>query len=238
MDDMVDKCIAIIPARGGSKRIPRKNIVDFFGKPMIAWTIEAARKSGHFERILVSTDDEEIAQVARDYGASVPFLRTQSADDHSPVTKATVASLKQAEFFWETTFDTVVQLMPNCPMRTSDDITNALSRFNINQAAFQISCFKFGWMNPWWALRLNERGQGEKLFSEALSARSQDLPKLYCPTGAIWLARRAALNQAGDFYGAGHVFDPMHWSSAIDIDDYEDMEMAKAVWIMRHQIAN
>lgn len=234
---MVDKCIAIIPARGGSKRIPRKNIVDFFGKPMIAWTIEAAQKSGHFERILVSTDDEEIAQVARDYGASVPFLRTECADDHSPVTTATLASLKQAELFWETKFSTVAQLMPNCPMRTADDIKNAIGRFNNKQVAFQISCFKFGWMNPWWALRLNEQGQGEKLFSEAMSARSQDLPELYCPTGAIWLAQGAALKEVGDFYGAGHIFDPMHWSSAVDIDDYEDMEMAKAVWVMRNEIA-
>ena len=234
---MVGKCIAIIPARGGSKRIPRKNIVDFFGKPMIAWTIEAAQKSGYFERILVSTDDEEIAQVARDHGASVPFLRTECADDHSPVSQATLASLKQAETFWDTSFDTVVQLMPNCPIRTAADIKQAIEAFQGKQATFQISCFKFGWMNPWWALRLNEQGQAEKLFPEAVSARSQDLPELYCPTGAIWLAQTAALKKTGTFYGAGHVFDPMHWISAVDIDDYEDMEMAKAVWLMRNQKA-
>lgn len=234
---MVGKCIAIIPARGGSKRIPRKNIVDFFGKPMIAWTIEAAQKSGYFERILVSTDDEEIAQVARDHGASVPFLRTECADDHSPVSQATLASLKQAEAFWDTSFDTVVQLMPNCPLRNADDIALAIEAFKSKQAVFQISCFKFGWMNPWWAVRLNEQGRGEKLFSEAVSARSQDLPELYCPTGAIWLAQAASLKKTGTFYGVGHVFDPMHWTSAVDIDDYEDMEMAKVVWIMRNQKA-
>lgn len=232
---MVGKCIAIIPARGGSKRIPRKNIVDFFGKPMIAWTIDAAQKSGYFEHVLVSTDDEEIALVARNHGASVPFLRTECADDHSPVSQATLASLKQAEVFWETSFDTVVQLMPNCPIRTAGDITQAVEAFKRKQAEFQISCFKFGWMNPWWAVRLNEQGQGEKLFAEAASSRSQDLPELYCPTGAIWLAQAAALKKTGTFYGAGHVFDPMHWASAVDIDDYEDMEMAKAIWIMRNQ---
>lgn len=232
---MVGKCIAIIPARGGSKRIPRKNIVDFFGKPMIAWTIEAAQKSGYFERILVSTDDEEIAQVARDHGASVPFLRTECADDHSPVSQATLTSLKQAEAFWDISFDTIVQLMPNCPLRTAEDIKQAIEAFKSKQAVFQISCFKFGWMNPWWAVRLNEQGQSERLFPEAITTRSQDLPPLYCPTGAIWIAQSAAFKEAGSFYGKDHVFEPMHWISAVDIDDSEDMEMAKAAWTLRNQ---
>ena len=78
MDDLVDKRIAIIPARGGSKRIPKKNILDFFGKPMIAWTIESALKTKMFETVLVSTEDEEIAEISRDYGAEVPFLRNRN----------------------------------------------------------------------------------------------------------------------------------------------------------------
>jgi len=82
--------VAIIPARGGSKRIEKKNIINFCGKPMIAWTIEAAKKSEMFERVVVSTDDQEIAEVARQCGASVPFLRKQYADDISPVSLATI----------------------------------------------------------------------------------------------------------------------------------------------------
>src|SRR3989338_247799 len=232
---MVGQCIAIIPARGGSKRIPRKNIVDFLGKPMIAWTIEAAKKSGCFERILVSTDDEEIAQVARDHGASVPFLRMDCADDHSPVSEATLASLKQAEAYWGSCFDTVVQLIPNCPIRTAEDIQRAVVAFQNRPAPFQISCFKFGWMNPWWALQLNEQGQGQRLFPDALTTRSQDLPPLYCPTGAIWIAQGAALKEAGSFYGPGHVFESMPWTSAVDIDDSEDMDIAKVVWTLHNQ---
>ena len=73
--------IALIPARGGSKRIPKKNIIDFLGKPMIAWTIEAAVQSEKFEKVVVSTDDPEIAQVAEQYGAEIPFLREADADD-------------------------------------------------------------------------------------------------------------------------------------------------------------
>ena len=91
------KNISIIPARGGSKRIPGKNILDFNGRPMIAWTIDAALKSGIFDKVLVSTDSEEIAAVSRNLGASVPFLRQGSADDNSPSSEATLTSLIQAE---------------------------------------------------------------------------------------------------------------------------------------------
>ena len=85
------KILAIIPARGGSKRIPRKNIINFQGKPMIAWTIESAIKSACFDEILVSTDDDEIAEISKNYGASVPFLRELNKDDHSNVSDVVIS---------------------------------------------------------------------------------------------------------------------------------------------------
>ena len=121
--------IAIIPARGGSKRIPKKNIIDFDGKPMIAWTIEAAKKSNMFTKVLVSTDCEDIANVSRDFGAEVPFLRQSFADDNSPVSLATISALKDAEDYWKIDFDCVAQLMPNCPLRSDKDIVSALNIF-------------------------------------------------------------------------------------------------------------
>ena len=93
------KKIAVIPARGGSKRIPKKNIIDFMGKPMMLWTIEAAQKSGLFDRIIVSTDDAEFAAVAKSYGCEVPFLRDTSADDITPVSVATMWSSRFTQFF-------------------------------------------------------------------------------------------------------------------------------------------
>jgi CMP-N-acetylneuraminic acid synthetase len=224
--------IAIIPARGGSKRILKKNIIDFFGKPMIAWTIEAALKSNLFEKILVSTDDEEIAAVARAYGAEVPFLRLEASDDYSPVSEATLSSLQQAEKFWDKEFDTVVQLMANCPIRGCDDIVTALDEFFLHDAEFQISAFEFGWMNPWWASKLDQNNRPTSMFPKALESRSQDMEKLFCPTGAIWIANSAAFKCAKSFYGDGHVFSPMSWTAAIDIDDYDDLKMAKAVFLM------
>ena len=113
------KVIAIIPARSGSKRIPKKNIIDFMGKPMIAWTIEAARESKIFYDVLVSTDSEEIANLSRRFGASAPFLRdAKDADDITPVSEATINALINMENKSNVKYDMVVQLMPNCPCRT------------------------------------------------------------------------------------------------------------------------
>ena len=142
--------VAIIPARGGSKRIEKKNIRELCGKPMIGWTISAARESGLFDRIVVSTDDPEIADVAKGLGASVPFLRKHYADDISPVSLATVGTLRQLSDELGEQYDIVVQLMANCPLRRASHIVEALDNFVAQQARSQISCFKFGWMNPCW----------------------------------------------------------------------------------------
>lgn len=227
---MVGYKIAIIPARGGSKRIPGKNLFDFNGKPMIAWTIDAAKQSGLFDRILVSTDDKKIAEVSIRCGAEVPFLRERFADDYSTVGEATSAALQQAMDYWKEEYSVVVQLMANCPLRSSLDIESALSKFEEYKRTAQISCFEYGWMNPWWATQINESGQPIKLFPEALNKRSQDLPKLYCPTGAIWISTADSLLAHKTFYSPAHVFEPMPLESAVDIDNYEDLKFAKALF--------
>lgn len=227
------KHIAIILARGGSKRLPRKNILDFQGKPMIVWTIEAAIQSGVFDRVLVSTDDDEIAAVSRQAGASVPFLRQQANDDMAPSSEATLAALLQAESFWDERYDAVTQLMANCPLRDASDIRDAAAAFLKSGASAQISCFRYGWMNPWWAARLGDHGVPEYIFPEARKARSQDLPPLYCPSGALWMADSQVLKQSKSFYVPGHVMHPMSWISAMDIDDAEDLEMAQAGFLLK-----
>ncbi|MDC0309184.1 acylneuraminate cytidylyltransferase family protein [bacterium] len=227
------KHIAIILARGGSKRLPRKNILDFHGKPMIAWTIEAALQSAQYDHVLVSTDDPEIAEIARSFGAEVPFLRDAAADDITPSSEATLAALRQAEQHWGEQFDAVSQLMANCPLRDAEDITAAVQNF-INQGAeSQICSFRFGWMNPWWAAKLGEQGRPDYLFPEARVTRSQDLPPLYCPSGAIWIARGSVFKSAKTFYSPNHIFRSLSWISAMDIDDAEDLEMAKACFLLK-----
>lgn len=226
---MVRDCIAIIPARGGSRRIPQKNIIEFMGRPMIEWTIEAARESDCFEHIVVSTDDQTIARVARECGAEVPFLRVEHFDDYSSVSQATVAALRQAEDHWGRRFRAVAQLMPNCPLRKASHIKAAIQEFFSKGHVYQISCVQFGWMNPWWALRMDDEGRPEYLFPDMRKMRSQDLPPLYAPTGAIWIAERTSLLDAGTFYGPGHRYFTLEWTAGIDIDDMDDLKMAIAV---------
>ena len=221
--------IAIIPARGGSKRIPKKNIIDFCGKPMIAWTIEAAIKSDMFSKILVSTDCEEIANVSRDFGAEVPFLRKSFKDDNSPVSMATLNALEDAKNYWDLDFDCVTQLMPNCPLRNEKDIVSAVNIFKDDKRDLQISCFKFDWMNPWWAFKFKDQDSHEFMFPDAIKKRSQDLEDLFCPTGSIWIAKSEKLRNTNSFYGKGHKFEPINWISAVDIDNYEDLHFAKAL---------
>jgi CMP-N-acetylneuraminic acid synthetase len=221
--------IAIIPARGGSKRIPKKNIIDFNGKPMIAWTIEAAISSNMFSKVIVSTDSEEIAEISRQYGADVPFLRRDFSDDITPVSEATVDALIQAEEYWDTTFDTVTQLMANCPLRSAADIVNFHNEFSKRDVDFLLSCFKFGWMNPWWAFKLTEENDHSFLFPNALTKRSQDLDDLFCPTGSIWMARADELKRSKSFYGDNQQFSEINWISAVDIDDEHDLQFAKSI---------
>lgn len=220
------RVLAIIPARGGSKRIPKKNIIPFKGKPMIAWTIEAAIKSKCFNKVLVSTDDEEIAEIGKKYGADVPFLREKNADDFSSVSDVIVKEKNRLN----ESYDIIVMLMANCPIRDEFDIKKAIDRFVKNNRDFQISCFKYGWMNPWWAHKIDILGKASPVFDKTISSRSQDLSDLYCPTGAIWIAKNIELEKAKTFYGPDFVMEPMDWKKAVDIDDYDDLDFAKIIF--------
>jgi len=221
--------IAIIPARGGSKRIPKKNIHPLAGQPMIFWTIHAALESKYVDKILVSTDSEEIQDYAIESGAECPFLRTEASDDHSPVSEATCGALIQAELEWEKEFDVVIQLMPNCPLRSSTDIDLAVEKFGKDDDLSLISFFKYGWMNPWWAHTL-DGSSVTPLFKDLLTSRSQDLDELYCPSGAIWVTSGNLLKESKTFYVEGYSSFIISWISALDIDEMEDLYMAEGVF--------
>ncbi len=223
------KNIAIIPARGGSKRVPKKNIIDFFGKPMIAWTIEAAKKTSVFDRIIVSTDDEEIANISKKWGAEVPFLRNNYVDDKAPISLATLEALQQAENYYNEEYSYVTQLMANTPLRTKENIKEEYNFFENENAESVISCFKYGWMNPWWAHELDKNNVPKMLFPDTREKRSQDLPQLFCPTGAIWIAKTDILKKYKTFYSPHCLFFELDWKNAVDIDTYDDLKFAKFV---------
>lgn len=220
--------IAVILARGGSKRLPDKNKRLFHGKPLVVWSIEAALLSRSFDKVILSTDSQEIAEIGIKYGAEVPFLRDRAFDDHAPSSEATLAALDQAEEYWGESFDVVAQLMANCPLRTSQHVRDGMDSFLQKNVSSQISCFKFGWMNPWWAAKMGPNCSPEWLFPRAILSRSQDLPNLYCPSGALWIAKAQVLRAHKSFYSPNHIFNELDWMSAMDIDDEDDWRMAEA----------
>ena len=230
---MSGPCLAVIPARGGSKRIPHKNIRPLGGKPMLVYTVEAALESGCFERVIVSTDDPRIAEVAMEAGAEVPFLRADDiADDHTPASRVTIDALQQLASRGQR-FTTVAQLLPNCPTRDAQDVRASRAAFDASGAAFQVSVTPFGWLNPWWAMRLDPDHRLEPTFPEALKARSQDLPPLYCPNGSVWWAQVETLIAVGTFYGPDVRGFPLAWQHSVDIDDEADLALAERL-LRRH----
>ena len=228
------RCLAVIPARGGSKRIPGKNLVSLAGKPLLAYTVEAALESGLFARVVVSTDSLEIAEVARQLGADVPFIRDAAlSDDIVPVSAATVDALERLDSNGDSVA-AVCQLMPNCPLRTAADVVASAEQFESSGAAAQISVIRFGWQNPWWAMRRADDYTLEPLFPDAAIARSQDLPDLFCPTGAVWWAKSGDLRREGTFHLAGRTGWEIPWQRGVDIDTEDDLEMARVLMSQRH----
>ncbi len=135
------------------QRVPGKNIRPLAGKPLIAYTIEAALESKLFHRVVVSTDSEDIAAVARTNGAEVPFLRSaEISDDVTPISAATADALERLDPDG-TQYQFVAQLMANCPLRTAEDVVSSHKQFSETAADTQISVVRYGWQNPWWAMR-------------------------------------------------------------------------------------
>lgn len=216
--------VAVIPARGGSKRIPQKNIRFLGGKPLLAYTLEAALESGVFSRVIVSTDDPAIAALAENLGAEAPFTRAaQLSDDHTPSSLVTLDAIERLALAEDTQ---VAQLLPNCPLRTAEDVRSSHNHFCASSSETQLSVTRYGWLNPWWAFTQDTQGL-KPLFAEELNQRSQDLPTLYCPTGAIWWTTARTLQREKTFHTEHKIGWELPWQRAVDIDDEDDWQMAE-----------
>ncbi|APG88035.1 acylneuraminate cytidylyltransferase (plasmid) [Sinorhizobium americanum CCGM7] len=183
--------LAVIPARGGSKRIPRKNIKQFAGKPMIAWSIEAAIESGRFDRLIVSTDDEEIADIARQSGADVPFLRpAELSDDY-----ATTSDVIRHAISWlaenGTMPERVCCIYATAPLLRASDIARGFDLLEERGADFVFSATSYAFPVQR-AIRLTPEGRVEMLMPEQFSTRSQDLDELYHDAGQFYWGRSEA----------------------------------------------
>jgi N-acylneuraminate cytidylyltransferase len=221
--------IAVVPARGGSKRIPRKNIRPFCGRPMIAWPIGAARESGLFDHVIVSTDDPEIAGTARDLGAEVPFMRpAELADDHAgtiPV-MAHATSWAQAQG-WP--IEAVCCVYPTAPMISPDDLAEGLRLLTEGGRDFVFAATDFA--SPIFrAFRQTEDGGIEMFFPDHFHSRSQDLPAALHDAAQFYWGRPEAWLTAQTLFGpkSGVVLVP-RWRVQ-DIDTPDDWVRAEAMF--------
>jgi CMP-N-acetylneuraminic acid synthetase len=219
------KILAIIPARGGSKRIKNKNIVNFKGEPMIAKTIKIAKKCKFIDQIVVSSESKKILNICKSYGVNTPFLRDTAYDDKSSIQKATLVAVKQSESYYSK-FDVVIQLMANCPVRKIETLNSSIRHFFSKKKKSQISFFEYGFANPWWAHKIKDKNI-TPLSRKNIFTRSQDLEKLYCPTGSIWISFIDTLKKYKTFYSPDYGYFLMNFDEAIDIDTYEDLNLAK-----------
>jgi N-acylneuraminate cytidylyltransferase len=221
------RALAVIAARGGSKRLPGKNLRQLAGQPSIAYAIAAAYDSGLFDQVVVSTDSEPIAEMARKFGAHVPFLRAlELADDLTPVSAVTLDMLQRLDPHGCCYHD-VAQLMGNCPLITAASVRDSYRQFVETGSTAQVSVTRFHGQNPWWAMTRDASSQLSWLFANRRSARSQDLPPLFCPTGAIWWITAATLRVEKTFHTYRCTGWEIPWHEAVDIDDEEDWHMAE-----------
>lgn len=216
------KTFGLIPARGGSKGIPRKNIKLIAGKPLIAWTIEAALRSALLDAVVVSTDDPEIAEVARRAGAQVPFMRpAELAQDQTPGLDPVLHALAQLP-----QYDAVLLLQPTSPLRTTEDI-DACLRLAVQRRAPSVVSVSEPDMHPYWTYRLTEGQTLERLVAAAPVARRQDLPAVVAVNGALYFAEADWLRRSSGFVGAETLAYAMPRERSIDLDTPLDWKFAE-----------
>ena len=227
------KKIAIIPARGGSKRIPRKNIRLFLGKPIIAYSLEAALDSNLFSEVMVSTDCEKIANISKQYGASVPFLRTdKTSDDHATiadVVEEVILNYKQQGLYYEI----ICCILPTAPFLTSQRLIEGLDLLEKNEFDSVTPIIKFSYPIQR-ALQLDENNRLSMISPENLYKRSQDLIPAYHDSGQFYLGRTDSFLKERSFFmkhGGAIVIPEIEGQ---DIDTVEDWYFAEIKYKLLH----
>ena len=217
------KSVAIITARGGSKRIPHKNIRDFCGKPIISYSIEAALSSDVFDEVMVSTDDEAIASIARSFGAAVPFMRSaESANDYAS-TDDVIAEVLRTYEAGGTRFDRFCCIYPTAPFVTAEKLKNAMTLLDQAESVMPVVAFSYP---PQRGIIL-ENGRIRRKYPEFLTARSQDLEKMYHDCGQFYACRTDAFFRDGTTDVDDLVPMIMPEMEVQDIDTEEDWAIAE-----------
>ena len=222
--------ICIIPARGGSKRIPGKNIKDFLGKPLIAYSIEAALNSKVFSEVIVSTDDEMIANVAREFGASVPFFREASlSDDYATSTDV----IKDAISRVNSSFSDVCCLYATAPLVTAEILKEAASEFKKDECKFLFSATAFDFPIQR-AIKLDENARVSMFYPRFERTRSQDLEPAFHDAGAFYFGKKEAWLECSAIFARHSKAYLLPRNLVCDIDTLEDFEFAKKLYLINN----
>ncbi len=217
--------VAIIPARGSSRRLPRKNVVGFLGRPIIVWTVEAARESGCFERILVSTDDPEIARAARETGTEVMDRPAYLTADEVTTSKVCLHVL-DAEEAAGRRYDVVGCLYATAPLRSAEDVRAVMSLVQPGLCDFAVAVTEYS-HPPHQALCPRDDGTLAPMWPELVTRQTQDVGPLYVDNGSTYAASVGAFRRQGHFFGPGLRGYRMPRSRSVDIDYPVDLRLAE-----------
>lgn len=220
------KNLAIIPARGGSKRIPRKNIKEFLGKPIIAYSIEVALTSGLFDEVMVSTDDEEIASIAKQYGAKVPFMRShENADDFATLADVLIEVLRQYQVTHKS-FENICCILPTAPLTNASQIRNAFKKLTDENLDSVLPVVEFSYPILR-ALELDTNNKLKMIWPKYLNSRSQDLKPAYHDSGSFyWVKSNSLIEQETLFCNNGSAI-VLPETEIQDIDNETDWKLAE-----------
>jgi CMP-N-acetylneuraminic acid synthetase len=228
---------ALVTARGGSKGVPRKNLLPLAGKPMLLWSIEAARTSPAVNRVLLSTEDEEIARIGRDGGAEVPFLRPRElAGDTSPHIDVVLHALHWLEENESALPEHLLLLQPTSPLRAARDLDAAVALARQLPPPPAVISVCEAPLHPYWAQTVLHDGTLQPLYPEHEDTRRQDLPPLYCLNGAIYLTRVAVLLRERTLTPRGARAYVMPPERSIDVDTPWDFRLADLIMRETHAL--
>jgi pseudaminic acid cytidylyltransferase len=219
------RAVCVIPARGGSKRLPRKNVIDFFGKPMIAYSIEAALRSERFERVIVSSEDREILDIGTKFGAEVVERAASLATDTARVSDVVLEFVDRAEAKDEG-FDVIACLFAAAPMRTFEDVRAVVDLINPGICDFAIAVTEYD-LPPHQALKLEPDKSLRPMWPELVNMRDEEVGPLVVDNGSTYAATVPAFRRQKNFYGSplrGHL---MARDRSVDMNSAVDLEIAK-----------
>ncbi|MBN2816392.1 MAG: pseudaminic acid cytidylyltransferase [Campylobacterales bacterium] len=222
------KCVAIIPARGGSKRIPHKNIKEFHGKPLIAYSIEAAFASGLFDEIIVSTDDEKIAEIAQEYGANVPFIRPKELSDDFTSSGAVINHAIEYLQHNGYVLSYVCTLYATAPFLEAKYLKEGFEKLKESDAKYSFSATSMPFPIQR-TFKITEDGRCEMFWRENFSKRSQDLEKAYQDAGQFYF-NKMTKNSHEIMFGNDSIPIVLPRYLVQDIDEIEDFEQAELLY--------